>query len=303
MNKKLIAIPLLLFSLLCFADDETESNKIDKDNFPESFFYQQPRLNFFKPNSFNPKDAQFIGLYFNKYALHDLGINEQQFKTHIDHFLKYTYEFLEDRDVDGPLLISFALEATKPKEDNISCSKTPKKCAINKIEIVLNNEYDKLSEPLSKYVIKKLDEEGDSATNISEDYSEPIISNFDYIGEMRAAILVNLTKKEKMNSNKEKLLNTIKKSLPSLIYPDGENNAKKYSSLQKQYFEINSKNENNPVEKNETTNDDISTKSLNKNKPNNETDKNNEEANILMEFNQLKQKMFPIITSKQSKNI
>ena len=47
-----------------------------------------------------------------------------------------------------------------------------------------------------------------------------------------------------MTSRDEKLLKTIKKNIPDLLYPEGEASAKQFSELQHKYWAINQKNSN-----------------------------------------------------------
>lgn len=261
-------------------------------NFPELFLYEQPSLNFFKPTEFKITNASVVDIAYDKYALKDLGINEEQFLKHIDSFKKHSLNFLEDKNVSGPMLISFSLETIKPKEKEVVCEKTPKKCAMNMIEIILNPEYQSLIKPLSAYVIKQLEIDGDKSIDISKDYSEPIVSNFNYIGSMKSFILLNLTPKDKMTAKEEKFLNKIQKTIPDLLYPEGEHNAQKFSDLQQKYWNINKKN-SNELNKNIIKNEN-NEKEIVEEKSTVESETLTDEQKIIMEFNQQRQKLFPL---------
>ena len=291
MNKKIFTIALAsLFLNSVFAQDSKEiaTNK----GLPELFSYEQPALNFFKPHEFNISDASVLDIAYDKYAMKDLGINEQQFLKHIEQFNKHALEFLENRDVSGPMLISFSLEAIQPKDKNTICSQTPKKCSLNVVEIILDPKYKTLSQNLSSYVIQKLDQESQNITDINQDYSEPIISNFKYIGSMKAFILISLTPKDKITSKEEKLIKSLKKTIPELLYPEGEESAKKFSELQKQYWVI----ENNYLEN--KANEDKESKSL-ENEENTDNSVISKEQKTIMEFNQKRQRLFPQPKPKQ----
>ena len=290
--KKIFTIALMsLFVNSAFAE-EVKEVPISK-GINELLSYEQPTLNFFKPHEFKISDAQIIDISYDKYALLDLGVNEQQFLKHIDEFNKHALNYLEDKDVSGPMLISFSLKAVyPPKDKNIECSQTPKKCSLNSIENILDPQYKAINQNLAPYVIQQLDKESHGITDISKDYSEPIISNFQYIGAMRAFILINLTSTKKMTSRDEKLLKTIKKNIPDLLYPEGEASAKQFSELQQKYWAINQKNSNELNKNNE--NNENNEKEIVDEKEMLESETLTDEQKIIMEFNQQRQKLFPL---------
>lgn len=282
MNKTLFTITLAsLFFNPVFAQDSKET-PINK-GLPELLTYEQPGLNFFKPHEFKISDASVLEISYDKYAMKDLGINEEQFLKHIEQFNKHVFEFLEYKDVSGPMLISFSVEAIQPKEKNTNCSQTPKKCSLNMIDIILDPQYKKISQNLSSYVINKLDKESQNVTDINKDFSEPIIHNFKYIGSMKAFILINLTPRDKTTPKEERLIRSLKKTIPEILYPEGEESAKKFSELQKEYWII----ENNNSPENKDTEDE---KSLNDNPEETEISK---DQKTIMEFNQKRQRLFP----------
>lgn len=324
MNKALITLGICLSLSTSVFSQENVINL--QENFPEGFFYEQPKVNLFKQPKFKASDAKLIALKYNKYAMHDLGINEEQFKKHIDNFLTKAYKYFEDKPIYGPMLISFSLSAIKPKEENIVCSQTPKKCSLNSIEILLEPQFAKFTEPLSNYVITKLDEEGQHITDPTQDYSEPIIGNFDYIGNMKVAILVDLTPPDFSTPRITRVIQDMNKKLDEFIYPEGEEMAKKYSSLQKQYFDINIKvspeeniSSNNSEESslsdifedvqkestlnssshNEVNSDEEFTEEENVEKSQSFDNLSQNDKDTLNQFNQLRQKMFPLPKPKR----
>ena len=89
-----------------------------------------------------------------------------------------------------------------------------------------------------------------------------------------------------MTSRDEKLLKTIKKNIPDLLYPEGEASAKQFSELQQKYWAINQKN-SNELNKNFITNENNEKEML-------ESETLTDEQKIIMEFNQQRQKLFPL---------
>lgn len=310
--KKIFTIALTSLLINSVFAEEAKEASVAK-GFTELLSYEQPTLNFLKHHEFKPSDASIVDISYDKYALKDLGINEKQFLRHIDEFIKTSLEYLEYKDVAGPMLISFSLKAVPPKQ-NIKCSETPKKCSLNSIDIVLDTQYKDINQNIAPYIIKQLDKAAQGVTDITKDYSEPIISNFEYIGAMRAFILVNLTSADKMTSRDEKLLKQLQKTIPDFIYPHGEENAKKFSELQEKYWMINNKSNNqsgllkeqdfkgaikpdNTIEGNELiqekqdkNNNEAANDTLN----NEITDEITDEQKIIMEFNQKRQELFPM---------
>lgn len=300
--KKLLTIALTSLLINSVFADEVKETPISK-GISDLLSYEQPNLNFLKPHEFKISDAKTLIVSYDKYALKDLGVNEKQFLLHIDEFTKHALEYLEDKDVSGPMLISFSLKAVQPKDKTIVCAETPKKCSLNSVEIILDPQYKNINQTIAPYIIKQLDRESQNIKDISKDYSEPIINNFEYIGDMRAFILINLTAPNKITAKEEKLIKAIKKTIPNLIYPEGEESAKNFSELQQKYWLIDKNNSKNNINENENQNKIEQSDMIN---PSNPDDLNTnkevpltDEQKTLMEFNQQRQKLFPLPQPKR----
>ena len=80
-------------------------------------------------------------------------------------------------------------------------------------------------------------------------------------------------------------MNKIQKTIPELLYPEGEHNAQKFSDLQHKYWNIETKNaQNNDVN---TSTPIVDEKSL------------SDDEKTIMEFNQQRQKLFPLPAKKE----